>query len=240
MESSLQGKVIVVTGADSLIGTTVVRKVLSQGACVVSCEPGKIRLHHKEKNARVEREVIFPYNNDVSSEEFAKKCIEYTTESFGKIDYLITAPDFLSVNTNVSKETFFERLRHSLLIDFFISKYSIFELEKCKGGIISVGSDSSFKNKFNSFLFSAMRCFLKTITKDLYSDLKSKKVKINYVHMDIDSLIKEKASQSTMLERKTTRQEEIADEIATSVIRLISNLSSCFSGFIYSKNLQLS
>ena len=84
--SSLEGKVVVVTGATSGSGRGVARRFVAEGANVVLLARGKERL---DEEAAALGERAFPIQTDVSDPASVNAAFAQIAERFGKLDVLI-------------------------------------------------------------------------------------------------------------------------------------------------------
>lgn len=88
MESSMEGKTVLVTGGGSGIGLATARLFLERGARVAIAGRTAARLHEAEKILNAgDRLLCVP--GDVSSEGHANRMVANTVKAFGKLDMLI-------------------------------------------------------------------------------------------------------------------------------------------------------
>jgi len=176
MKKTLQGKVVIITGASSGIGLECARVFSQAGASVVLAARSPDKLKALEAELKV-----FPVLTavtDVSREADCKSLIDKTVDRFGRIDILVN-------NAGLSMRALFKDVDLSVLktlmdVNFwgcvYCTKYALPWLLKSKGSVVGVTSIAGFKGLpartgYSSSKY-AMNGFLDTLrTEHLYDGL---------------------------------------------------------------------
>lgn len=85
----LKEKSIVVTGASSGMGKSIVERFVKEGALVVAVARRKERLDALKESLAQEKGQVLVFQGDVSKKEDNEKMIELAVEHFGKLDVLV-------------------------------------------------------------------------------------------------------------------------------------------------------
>jgi NAD(P)-dependent dehydrogenase (short-subunit alcohol dehydrogenase family) len=156
---SIKDKTILVTGASGLIGSTICKAFLSEGAKVVFSDIDEKKLKQLEKEVTTSypsESFIFQFL-DITDERSINACIQNTVEKFGKLDVLINnaAIDakFDKENTSKVNQSRFEHYPLELLkksIDVNLTGTILMSQIACRqmlkqghGNIINVASTYS-------------------------------------------------------------------------------------------------
>ncbi len=85
---AFEGRVVIVTGAASLIGLSTIRQLLDGGASVVACDT-EANAHFLESSGAVDSFVVVA--GDVRDEAYLSRVVERALQVFGGIDGLVTS-----------------------------------------------------------------------------------------------------------------------------------------------------
>jgi len=144
---SLQGKVVIVTGASSGIGLACARALAKQGAKVVIAARSVDKLAQIEEELKNQGTEILSVAVDVTSEEDCRILVEKTVGRFGGIDVLIN-------NAGISMRAMFVDLDLNVLkrlmdVNFwgavYCTKYALPYILKNRGSVVGVSSIAGFK-----------------------------------------------------------------------------------------------
>ena len=145
MKTSLQSKVVLITGASSGIGKALAIRLLQLGAKVAICARDNAKL--EAMKTELANENLWTLATDVSQEEACKRLIDETIAHFGRLDILIN-------NAGISMRALFQEvdlnvLRQSMDINFwgtvYCCKYALPHILKTKGSILGVSSIAGYK-----------------------------------------------------------------------------------------------
>ena len=169
MKDLFKNKVVIVTGASSGIGESVVREFARNGSKVVLAARSEVLLAAIVKEVIATNGDAFYVVTDVSVEEDCKKLIEKAVEKYGTIDILVN-------NAGVSMRASFHDvdlkvLRRLMEVNFwgavYCTKYALPYLVENKGSLVGVSSVAGFhglpgRTGYSASKF-AMHGFLETI-----------------------------------------------------------------------------
>ena len=146
MDTFLQGKVAIITGASSGIGLECTRVFSEAGATVVMAARSSDKLKALEEELK--GRPVLGIVTDVSVESDCKRLIEKTLEHFGRIDILVN-------NAGLSMRALFKDLDLKVMktlmdVNFwgcvYCTKYALPWLLQNKGSVVGVTSIAGFKD----------------------------------------------------------------------------------------------
>jgi meso-butanediol dehydrogenase / (S,S)-butanediol dehydrogenase / diacetyl reductase len=181
----LEGRVCIVTGGAIGIGEASAIALAREGAKVsvgdVNAEEGQKTVQSiKEEGG----EAIF-VECDVSKEEDARRLVEETVRSFGKLDVLFNnAGVNLVEGSVVDMEVSDWRRIFQINVDgvFWCSRYAIPELRKAGGGrIINTASPSSFVGWPNNAAYIASKGAVMSLTRAMAMDHAKENIRVNAI-----------------------------------------------------------
>ncbi len=141
---SLQGKVVVITGASSGIGKALALTALSRGANIAVCARNADKL--KAALAQENDKILYAAA-DVSKEADCKAFIDAVLDKWGRVDVLVN-------NAGISMRAMFEYagldvIRELMDINFwgtfYCTKYALQSIRQNKGVIVGVSSIAGFR-----------------------------------------------------------------------------------------------
>jgi len=143
--TSLQDKVIVITGASSGIGRALAEAALARGAKIGVCARNLEKL--QEAYATSDQERLITFAADISKEADCKAFINFVLAKWGRIDVLIN-------NAGISMRALFEEAQISVIrelmdVNFFgtvyNTKYALPSIRKNNGVIVGVSSIAGYR-----------------------------------------------------------------------------------------------
>lgn len=143
--SSLQNKVVVVTGGSDGIGRALVETCLQQGAKVATCSRNYDKLYQLQ--TLNPNKPLFTYQADVSSEQDCRSFIEQVVAIYGTIDILIN-------NAGISMRALFQdteldTLRKVMDINFwgtvYCTKFALPYIIQQKGTVAGISSVAGYR-----------------------------------------------------------------------------------------------
>lgn len=146
MKNKFKDKVIIVTGASSGIGASLVRELAERGSKVVLAARTESRLKLIVNELDDSGLTAACLVTDVSIEEDCRKLVEFTVRKFGTIDILIN-------NAGISMKALFHQtdlavLKKLMDVNFwgtvYCSKYALPYLLNNKGSLVAVSSVAGF------------------------------------------------------------------------------------------------
>ena len=171
-----KNKIALVTGAETGIGKSVVKKLLSEGCKVIVTNFSQ---SHLKNNQNLEY-----YTIDVTQEEQWKNLKKYLEKKYKKIDILINNAG-IRVSGDVEK-TSLELWNHVLSTNitsiFLGCKYTLPLLKKSKiGSIVNLASITSIRGAKNMLAYATSKSAIVSFTASLALDLVKYKIRVNAV-----------------------------------------------------------
>ncbi len=178
----LKGKIAVITGAGAGIGKATALLYAKEGAkvcCNSLCESAK---NVVEKIKSSGGDAIF-VQADVSVEEEAKRIIEKTVETYGKIDILFNNAGIVlggAIDT-VSTEDWDRTMAVNIRGIYLVTKYAIRFLKKTQGVIINNSSSVAFKGVKDRVAYTASKGAVLSMTRAMAADYLEDKIRVNAI-----------------------------------------------------------
>jgi meso-butanediol dehydrogenase / (S,S)-butanediol dehydrogenase / diacetyl reductase len=171
-----KNKIALVTGAETGIGKSVVKKLLSEGCKVIGTNFSQSHLKNNQK--------LEYYTIDVTQEEQWKNLKKYLEKKYKKIDILINNAG-IRVSGDVEK-TSLELWNHVLSTNitsiFLGCKYTLPLLKKSKiGSIVNLASITSIRGAKNMLAYATSKSAIVSFTASLALDLVKYKIRVNAV-----------------------------------------------------------
>lgn len=141
----LQNKVAIITGGGTGIGEAICKKFAQEGARVVVVGFPEDPVHDVVRDIMKEGGDATPFMADISMEENARTCIEFTVRTYSKIDILVNNAGVFPVMEEIQNypiEAFDYLVKNNVRTTFLMTRYAIPELQKTKGCIVAAGSES--------------------------------------------------------------------------------------------------
>lgn len=226
MNSSLNGKVALVTGGSRGIGKAISIKLAKEGASII------INYSKDDKKAKETLEEIESfggyaklYKGDISNQNTCKEIIEYIIKTFGKIDILVN-------NAGVSyrglfMDNSFEDINNIFSINLFSAMYLSKEaiphmLSKGSGNIINISSIWGESGASCEVLYSSTKGALNLFTKALAKEVAPMGIRVNaiapgVIETEMNSFLEEEERASLEEEipfGRFGKSEEVANLVA--------------------------
>lgn len=165
----LEGKVVIVTGSTSGIGTGIAQVCAKEGASVV------VTGRREEKGQGIVNEIIanggkasFCYL-DITQEESIINLFEYTAKTYGKIDALVNNAANVSLKdgrvTDLTADMWDAIFNSDLRSVFLATKYVIpYMVENKKGSIVNIGSMASCGGELGATVYASAKAGVELLT----------------------------------------------------------------------------
>lgn len=183
LQEEFKDKVVIITGGSRGIGKGCAEVFCDVGATVVICG------RHKDIGETAAAEItakgggkcVF-FQCDVSDEMRVKALVDYTVETFGRLDCIINNAGYYPAEKPIEEVTQ-EDIQAVFGVNFFSyiygCKYAMPHLRKSKGSIINVSSVESATGMESAFCYTATKGAIDTFTKSLSIDAAKDGVRVN-------------------------------------------------------------
>jgi NAD(P)-dependent dehydrogenase (short-subunit alcohol dehydrogenase family) len=141
----LNNKVAIVTGGATGIGEAISKKFAKEGALVIVNGFPEDPVNEVVDTITKDGGKAVAFVADVSIEDNARECIDFTKRMYGRVDVLINnAGAFPAMEEvdNFPTDAFEYMLKNNIRTAFLMTKYAIPELQETKGCIVFAGSES--------------------------------------------------------------------------------------------------
>jgi pteridine reductase len=214
VESSLQNKIVLITGGAKRVGAAICRLLHANGA--------NLMIHYKNsvKEARaLQAELNLQRPNSVAiiqgdllNLSILPSLIQETINHFGKLDVLINnASSYYPTEIgNIYEEQWLDLMGSNLKAPLFLSQAAAVELKKQQGCIINITDMHVERPKKGYIVYSVAKAGLVTLTKSLAHEL-SPEVRVNAVapgpvmwpedNPQFDELYRQRVISQTLLKR---------------------------------------
>jgi len=182
--ASLEGKVIIITGAGSGFGAQTTKLAAERGAKVVATDINETAL--KSTLADIKSKTVLPIIADVTKLADWERVTKETVEKFGEINVLVNNAGWSYVNKNtltVTEDEFDRVFLINVKSIYFSVQTVIAQLVKQgKGGsVINIGSVAASRPRPGLTWYSATKGAVTVATKALASDFAPQQIRVNSI-----------------------------------------------------------
>ena len=160
----LKEKSIVVTGASSGMGKSIVERFVKEGALVVAVARRKERLDALKESLAQEKGQVLVFQGDVSKKEDNEKMIELAVQHFGKLDVLVNNAGIMDDMSGIGDATD-EKYEQVMKVNVFgpmcamRKAVSVFK-EQGHGNIINVASVGGMRTAAGAIYWASKAALL--------------------------------------------------------------------------------
>jgi len=236
------GKVVLITGASSGIGSATAIHLSKLGA-VLSLTGRKLEnLNDTASRCTNNGDSPFVIAGDVNCEKDTERIFNETIKKFGKLDVLINNAGIIETGSieNTSLEQFDRVMNTNIRSIYHLTMLAVPELIKTKGSIVNVSSVNGIRSFPGVLAYNISKASVDQFTRCVALELASKGVRCNCVNpgVTITNLHKrggltEEAYNKFLEHSKTTHamgRPGQADEVAQAITFLASDLASFTTG----------
>ena len=182
MQSNLDGKIVVVTGASKGIGAGISKDLAEAGAVVVLCARDSVQSNHLRNEIEKENGIAHAFPLDLSSVNQIKEVFKSINDQFGRIDILINNAGlgFNHPATDVEEADWDEMMDVNLKGLFFCSQQAgKYMIKNGYGRIINMSSQASLVAIKDHAVYCATKGGVNMLTKVLALEWADKGVTVN-------------------------------------------------------------
>ncbi|XP_050328859.1 3-oxoacyl-[acyl-carrier-protein] reductase FabG-like [Bactrocera neohumeralis] len=241
---SLEGKVVIVTGASSGIGATTAEAFAKEGSKVVLVGRNETNLKATEaacKAANSKAELLL-ITADVTVD--AKRIINTTIDRFGQLDVLVNNAGIIEfgIILDVDVDQFDRLFNTNVRSVFLLTKFAAPHLIKTQGNIVNVSSVAGLRSKRGMTTYCTSKAALDQFTRCCALDLAPQNVRVNSVNPGV--IVTDLYRNAGFSTKKAHDYYELAKdkhplgrvgqpkEVADAIIFLASDSSSFITGAI--------
>lgn len=238
------GKVVIVTGGATGIGEAISKKFAKEGAKVVVNgypeDPVQDVVHSILKSGGHATAFIA----DISHEDGAKSCVEFTVQTYGKLDVLINNAGVFPIMEemhNYPTDAFEYLLKNNIRSAFMMTKYALPHLQKSKGNIVFAGSESGEIGLMKNAPYGGTKGFLHAFMKGVAVEQAQYGVRANCVcpgpidtawtHKETGPM--QKKDEKTLIAATPLGRRGTPEEVANMYLFLASDEASYITGGLF-------
>lgn len=181
LETNIENKTVLVTGATSGIGWAVAGRLATEGAKIVAVG------RNKEKLAELEQKFpdrIYPYAYDLLDLEHIQEIFVFCREKGFKLDGLVHCAG-IAINS-VIRANDIEEMEETMRINCFafmeLGKY--FSMKKYShdgAALVAISSVEAFKNEKGLSQYAASKAALNSVVKTMSKEFMRRKIRVNAI-----------------------------------------------------------
>ncbi|HVF96836.1 MAG TPA: SDR family oxidoreductase, partial [Flavisolibacter sp.] len=180
----LQNKVAIVTGGATGIGEAICKKFAREGCRVVVSGFPEDPVHDVVREIMQEGGDATPFMADISVEENAMRCVEFAVNTYGKLDILINNAGVFPVMEEVQNypiDAFDYLMKNNIRTAFLMTRYSMPELKKTKGNIVSAGSEAGLIGLGENAVYGGTKGWMHAFTRGIAAEQAKYGIRANCV-----------------------------------------------------------
>ncbi|GAK03637.1 3-oxoacyl-[acyl-carrier protein] reductase [Geomicrobium sp. JCM 19037] len=228
LSETLTEKVAIVTGSARGIGYEIAKKLLHSGAKVViaGTDEERTKSAYKQLKALTEQEVIY-FTGDLSNERNVDDLVQYTLNTWGKIDILINNAGggvilpFLEQTPETLRTTIDRNLWTAVWCCYKVLPYMV---ENNYGRIVNVGADSVRNGLWDHAAYNAAKGGMHAMTTGLAREFAKYDITVNTIAppaVDCEALDRIRERDDALVDKyidiipkgRAARMEEVADAV---------------------------
>ena len=193
-ELKLNNKVAIITGSSRGIGKATAISMSREGATIMLNGRNKERLLQVENQIKDMGGVVSTFCCDISNPEKAKKLLDHTIETFGKLDILINNAgvsmrgNFSELNPEVFKRVF----DTNVLGTVNTSIHAIPYIKKTHGSIVFVSSIAGIRGLPSNSAYCSSKMALRAIAESIRIEEVKSNIHVGLIYVGITEIEKDK------------------------------------------------
>jgi short-subunit dehydrogenase len=225
---NFQDKVVLITGSSSGIGKKTAIEMSKQGACIVLNGRNKDKLIKVEDQIKKQGGKVTSFCCDISDPINSKNLLDFTIESFGKLDILIN-------NAGVSMRGNFSELKPEVFKTVFdinvlgavnISIPALPYIKKSNGSVVFVSSIAGIRGLPSNSAYSSSKMALRAIAESIRIEEANSDIHVGLVLVGITEIEKDKKTigpdgSFISLQDRTSLKVQSLIQVANSIINNI-------------------
>lgn len=177
---SFVGKIVLLTGASSGIGTTTALRLAKQGA--ILSLTGRNVENLNAVASKIENCLVTP--GDITKEADTDRLMDRTIEKFGKLDVLINNAGILETGSieNTSLEQYDRVMNMNIRSIYHLTMLAVPHLIKTQGNIVNVSSVNGIRSFPGVLAYNLSKAAVDQFTRCVALELAAKNVRCNSVN----------------------------------------------------------
>ncbi len=179
---TLEGKVVIVTGAGAGIGAAIAEACAEYGANVVGLECNPETLGRTAQRITAKKGLFLPICTDVSSEQSVVEAFQKITSEHEKIDVLVNnvGVEFYKDFVDIHTPDWDRQINVNLRSVFLCCSHAVPEMIRArKGSIINTASVQAFATTGQTAPYAAAKAGVLGLTRDMARDLGPYNIRVN-------------------------------------------------------------
>ena len=187
---TLKNKVVLITGSSQGIGKATALCFGAQGACIMLNGRNKEKLIKAEKELRLKGVNVDSFCADITNLDNAKKLIDKTINSFGKLDILVNNAGvsmrgkFSNLNSDVFKRVF----DINVFASVNLSKLALPYLRNSKGSLVFVSSVAGIRGLPKNSAYCSSKMALRAIAESIRIEEAKSDIHVGLIYVGITEI----------------------------------------------------
>lgn len=180
MGDAFAGKVVIITGAASLIGVETIRQLLDSGANVVACDT-EANAHHLTDLGWGEHVVVLP--GDVADDAYLVDVVDTAVAKFGGVDMLVTAAAIFADPGVLATQEDWRRILDVNVVSVarLINLCAPHMKNRGGGSVVIVSSISGYRSQPGRVLYPTTKAALLGLSRNSAQALAPDRIRVNAV-----------------------------------------------------------
>ena len=181
---SLQGKVVLVTGAASGLGAALARRLAASGASIFGVDRQAARLADHMAQLREQGVQAHALGVDIADPTVAPRVVEHAVDVLGRLDILVNnaGTDVTLPIAELADQDWLRVVGTNLTAPFLLSKYAAGAMRRHGGGhIVNIASTAAKRAWPNASAYHASKWGLLGLSHALHAELRADNIRVTAV-----------------------------------------------------------